>query len=126
MNPFATCVRVSVVVLGGVLVCPIGSFHNPLSVCLPLIRILSFFIILTSYLEKISMQSSSHNCPMEIREPLFKLLKLYAKWTCLENAGGNGRVAFFVGDIILLSATLTKGPMVGDTSVHTFKASSVM
>ena len=126
MTPFTTCALLNVVVVSGAWLFPIGSFHNPLSVRLPRIRILLFFMIFTSYLEKIAMQSSSHNCPMEISDPLCRLLKLYATRACLENACGNGREAFLVGDIILPSATLTKGPIVFDTSLHTVKTSSVM
>ena len=126
MTPFATCSLLDDVVVGAAWLLPIGSFHNPLSVRLPRIRILLFLMIFTSYLEKIATQSSSHNCPMEINVPLFKLLKLYAKRACLVNPFGNGREAFFVGDIIRPSATLTYGPVVSDTSLHICNTSSVM
>ena len=41
--------------------------------------IFSFLVILILYLEKIAVQSLSQSCPIDIREPVFKLL---SNWTC--------------------------------------------
>ena len=64
------------------------------------------------------MQSSSHNCPIEISEPLFKLSKLNATLAFSVNLFDSGRIAFFVGDIMHPSATATFGNKVSLTLSH--------
>ena len=58
------------------------------------------------------MQSQSHNFPIEISEPLFKLSKLNATLTFSVNLFDSGRIAFFVRDIMRPSTTATFGPKV--------------
>ena len=49
-----------------------GMFHKLLSLFLgPVMMTLPFLIMLTLYLVKSVIQSSSHNFPMEIKEPVF-------------------------------------------------------
>ena len=84
------------------------------------------FFILTLYLLKIAIQSSSHNCPIDIKLLLFKLLKLYAIFAFRVKVDANGRIAFLVGDMILPSATVTYGPAVFCISLHIERSSSVI
>ena len=55
------------------------------------------------------MQSSSHNFPIKISEPIFKLLKLNATLAFSVNLFNSGRIAFFVRDIMRPYATSTPG-----------------
>ena len=71
-------------------------------------------------------QSSSHNWPIDISVPLFKLEKLYAIFAFRENASERGRDARLVGVIIRPSATLTYGPIVFSILLHKGSISSVI
>ena len=50
-----------------------GIFHKPLFFFVPLIIILLFLMIFISYFVKRAMKLSSHNFPMETREPVLML-----------------------------------------------------
>ena len=53
-----------------------GMLHKPLSVRRPSMMTLLFFNILTLKRENMPMQSSSHNCPNEIKDPVCMLSKM--------------------------------------------------
>ena len=72
------------------------------------------------------MQSSSHNFPIKISEPIFKLLKLNATLAFSVNLFNSGRIAFFVGDIMRPSATDNFGPKVSLTLSHMFISCGIM
>ena len=50
-----------------------GMPQRPFGLRLSVIMIVLFFSIFNWYLEKIAIQSSSHSCSMEIKDPVFKL-----------------------------------------------------
>ena len=72
------------------------------------------------------MQPQSHNFPIEISEPLFKLSKLNATLAFSVNLFDSGIIAFFVGYIMRPSATVTFGPEVSLILSHMLKLCGIM
>ena len=67
-------------------------------------KVFASFNIFISYFVKMAMQLLSQSFPMEIKVPLFNLLKLYVLSAFQVNLVESGRVAFSVGAMILSSA----------------------
>ena len=81
-------------------------FHKPLEgFRWPTMTILPFFTIFTWYLVNIATQSSSHSCPVEIREQDLRWPTCYF-WESLVERGIVVRVE---GSMLALFATCTEG-----------------
>ena len=87
-------------------------FHRPLEVLRwPPMMICPSFVISTWYLVNIETQSSSHSCPMEIRDPELMLSKMClscASWGSLVERGVVPRVE---GSSLEPFDTCTEGPI---------------
>ena len=103
-----------------------GMVQKPLSERQPLIRIWLYLMICTSYFKNIAIQLSSHNSPMKISEPLFKLRKLNASFTFVVSLLESGRLAFLVGVITRQSATSALGLAVFSMFVQITKSCLVV
>ncbi len=67
----------------------------------------------------IAMQSSSHNCPIEISDPDLMSLNMCPVVAAWDNSGASGTIALLVGLMMVPFATLTLGPdMVGTMLVQ--------
>ena len=120
MMPFATCVCCDG---EGINYCEglsfvNGIFHNTLLVRLPFIIISLCLTTWTSYIEKIAMQSSLHNWPINMRVPLCRLSKLKATRAFGVNLCERVRMAFLARDITRPSATATLSPVVFFILLH--------
>ena len=87
-----------------------GISHKSLSIRFPTMMTLSFFSILILYQENIAIQSSLHNWPTEMREPVLRLSKTYACCADGDMEVEIGTDAWWVGDIVPPLATVTLGP----------------
>ena len=67
------------------------------------------FLYFNWYLEKIAIQSSSHNCPMEIKDPFFKLSNKKACCALSVNFSDKGIFASEWEVIVLPFSTVTGG-----------------
>ena len=67
-----------------------GMSQRPFGLRLPVMMIVLFFRTFNWYLEKISIQSSSHNYPMEIKDPVFRLSNKRAYFTLSVNLADKG------------------------------------
>ena len=67
------CLEMSVILGGGGGSAIKGTSQRPFGLRLTVMMIVLFFRIFNWYLEKIAIQSSSHNCQMEINEPVLRL-----------------------------------------------------
>lgn len=68
---------------------------------------------------KRAIQSSSHNCPMEMRLPVFRSGRMWAFLALRDNLFENGSVASVVDFMVPPFAACTSGPCrVGFTFVH--------
>ena len=89
-----------------------GIFHKPLEgFCWSPMMIFPFFTISTWYLMNITIQSSSHSCPMEIRDPDLRSLKMCltcASWEILVERRISARVK---GLMVAPFATCMEGPV---------------
>ena len=72
------------------------------------------------------MQPQSHNFPIEISEPLFKLSKLNANLDFSVNLFDSGRIAFFVRDIMRPPSTAIFGPKVSLTLSYMLRSCGII
>ena len=80
--------------------------HRPLMrSCKPVIITWLCFNIFTSYLVKMSMQSSSQSCSMEMREPMMVFLKMWADFFLEESLFDIFKVAHKLGLMMFPFAT---------------------
>lgn len=88
-----------------------GMFQRPfVKFLVPRMIICPFLNMLRLYLLNMATQSSSHNCPIEMRDPDLMSLKMCPVFAALESSGAKGMMAFCVGLIMWPLATLTRGP----------------
>ena len=67
-----------------------GRDHKPLGMRLPVMMILLCLSTLTSYLEKMATQSSSHSCESEMSVPVFRSSSTKADWAAAESCVDSG------------------------------------
>ena len=87
-----------------------GMSQRPFGLRLPVMMIALFFRILNWYLEKIVIQSSSHNFPMDINDPVFRLSNKKACCALSFNLADKGIFASEWGVMVLPFSTVTGGP----------------
>ena len=79
----------------------------------------SIFTISTGYLVNIATQTSSHSCPMEIRDPDLRSSKMCPTCASWESLVERGIVARVEGSMLAPFATCMEGPVdVGWMSVQ--------
>ena len=84
--------------------------HRLFSFRLPMMMIVLFFDIFTLYFVKIAIYSSSHSCPIDMSDPVFKFSKRNAYWVLLDSAGDKGILESECGVMVLSFTTVTSGP----------------
>ena len=97
-----------------------GMSHRPLEGFLvPLMTILPFLNTLRLYFPNRATQSLSENFPIEMRDPVFRLSRMWPVWACLERMEESGMVASCVACMVVPDADRTVGPVVfGVMVVH--------
>ena len=114
MIPFTACVALccSGGRLGGVDIdmSVSGTFHSPLSVRLPRIRIFASFKKFTSYFLNMATQSSSHSCPMDNNDLLVNLGYTRASVALFDKFSTNGNEPLCVALMVALLGSIALGP----------------
>ena len=77
---------------------------------IPYMTICLFLAAKSVDLFKYTLHVSSHNCPIEIREALFKYRRIMAVDTSVDNCDDNGRTPVYVDDMSSPFGRKTYGP----------------
>ena len=91
----------------------IGIFQRPFVrfLCYKIIRFLSLMIF-TWYLVKMAIQSSSQSFPMEMREPVARLSRMWTSWEVADSYWESVTCAEWVACICLPSAASEEGQLI--------------
>ena len=94
---------------------------------MPLMMIWPSLKILRLYFPNRATQSSSQSFPIEMRDPIFRLLRMWPVWACSERAGERGIVASCVACMDVPDADFTVGPVaVALIAVHDLMLGGLM